>query len=66
MQLPSARAIAAFAVGDEALGEFGMAQRLAGIVGNQILLRHVGDVLGLGVLGVVLRYITTSAIGKSK
>ena len=35
----------------EDLGDAGMAKRLAGGVGHEVLLRDVGDVLALGVLG---------------
>src|SRR5712691_3214339 len=51
VHLMVARAIGAVAVGVEALLELGMAQRLAGRVGQQILLRHIGDVLAFRVLG---------------
>ena len=35
----------------EQLGHLRMAQRLVGRVGHEVLLRHIGDVLGVGVLG---------------
>ncbi len=35
----------------EQLGHLRMAQRLVGGIGHQVLLRHVGDVFGVGVLG---------------
>src|SRR5271157_1982544 len=36
----------------ERLADLGMAHRLARIVGQQVLLRHIGDVLAVRVLGV--------------
>ena len=35
----------------EQLGHLGMAQRFVRGVGHEILLRHIGDVFGVGVLG---------------
>ena len=46
-----ARAIAARLVLHENLGDLRMPDRLAGIVGQQILLRDIGDVFGFGILG---------------
>ncbi len=46
-----AGAIAAFAVLDEDFGDLRMAHRLAALVGQQVLLRDIGDVFGLVVFG---------------
>src|SRR5262245_3231454 len=45
------KAVGAVLANVEQLGDLRVAQRLARVVGEQILLRDVGDVLGLGVLG---------------
>src|SRR4051812_10223017 len=46
-----ARPVAAGFVLDENLGDLRMPDRLAGIVGQKVLLRNIGDVFGLRVLG---------------
>src|SRR5712671_104621 len=46
-----ARPVAAFVVADENLCDLRVSQRLAGIVGQQVLLGYIGDVFGFGVLG---------------
>ena len=51
VQRRCARAVAALAVLHERLRDLRMAHRLAGRVGQQILLRHIGDVFGFVVLG---------------
>ena len=50
VRLQEQRAIAAVLVLGEQLGELRMPQRLAGLVGQQVLLGDVGDVFGLRVL----------------
>ena len=50
VRLQKQRAVAAVLVLGEELGELRVAQRLARLVGQQVLLGDVGDVLGVGVL----------------
>src|SRR5437764_624456 len=46
-----ARAVGAVLVAPEGLFHLRMAHGLAGLIGKQVLLRHVGDVFAFGVLG---------------
>lgn len=46
-----ARPVAALVVADENLGDLWVPERLAGVVWQQVLLRDVGDVFRLGILG---------------
>jgi hypothetical protein len=51
VQVQAAGAIGAFTVGVEFFFDFRVPQRLTGVVWKQILLRDIGDVFALGVLG---------------
>ena len=51
VRLQEEGAVAAVLVLAEQLVDLRVAQRLPGLVGQEVLLRHVGDVLGVGVLG---------------
>ena len=63
MNLRIARPVAAAFIAHEHFRDLGMADRLAGRIGQQVLLGHVGDVFGFRVLGeqVIERLILVRA-----